>query len=223
MNLKQEYNLTYSEKSKIESYAEYMGKTVEQIVTEYEKYRKGDGELDHDDRSIEHWVDARAEIDDAAQCDSCDKFEAKTLLYSYDGERICESCERHDLMEPQATVKHSDVSRPLRIGHYRNESTEELRHGFKAEWVSTSAWRGYTTIKPKGDWEKVDSDTVLMSRNERSVEENDQLLRDIAADFNVEWARVTARTSNVCSTTWDFYIRGPEKEEFLERVQEVRE
>lgn len=214
-------NVSPSEKRLVEAYSEFMGRETSKIVDEYVQYKNGRGEIPVDDLplAIDNWVRERVRIDDAYVCDSCDQ--VRSEAYEYDGEMICRRCEEDDLREPMATVKHSEFSRPLRIGHYRNETELELENGFEAEWVSTSAWRGYVKVSAEGDWKLVESKNVLTAWNDRDVKKLDEKLTDLADQYDVEWARVMSRTSNVFSNNFDFFVRGSESEEFLEEVKNL--
>jgi len=214
-----EVDVSLPEKRLVEAYAEFMERETPKIVEEYIMYKNGDGEVPLGDRpmSIDNWVRERVRIDDAYVCDVCDQ--VRQHAYEHDGEMVCQRCREDDLREPMATVKHSEIRRPLRIGSYENETEYELDDGFETEWVSTDAWRGYVKVSAQGDWQLVESKNVLTAWNDRDVKELDEELKELASHFNVEWARVMSRTSNVFSNNFDFYVRGSESEEFLEEVK----
>lgn len=219
-------DVSSSEKRLVEAYAEFMERETPKIVEEYRKYTEGGGEIPLEEGDsplhIDNWVRERVQIDDAYICDVCEQ--VRSVAYEYNGEMVCQRCEEDDLREPMATVKHSEFARPLRIGHYRNETRLELGDEcFEAEWVSTSAWRGYVKVSAEGGWRKVKSDYILTAKNDRDIKQLDDDLKDLADGFDVEWARVVSRTSNVFSSGWDFYVRGSDSEKFLEEVEKQYE
>lgn len=154
------------------------------------------------------------------ECVCCQE-EADQPFTTEEGEKICEICWEEDLMQPQATVTTYEEPQGLRIGHYRNETKEWLGEDhFVAEWNSTSAWRGYVSVEAKGDWQKVDQDQVLTAWNDEELSDKYDRLKDLAGQAGLDWALVTARTSNVFSNSAEFYVLGdPEK---LEEVEVVR-
>jgi len=218
---KNSVDVSLSEKRLIEEYADFMGRKKSEIVDDYFIYKSGDGEIavhGDDCLHISNWIRERISIDDMRICTVCDQI--VEVVYKHGEESVCRRCEEDDLVEPMATVKHSEFDRPLRIGHYINETELELGDEcFEAEWVSTSAWRGHVKVSANGGWSKVKSDYVLTAKNDADVKKLDDDLKDLADGFDVEWARVVSRTSNVFSTGWDFYVRGSDSEKFLEEVE----
>lgn len=147
------------------------------------------------------------------KCDCCDEEFGDEPFRTHTGEKICRICWEEDLREPAATVVTREFPHGLRIGSYRNRTRDEFDDDyFEAEWNSTDAWRGYYSIEAKGDWKQVDADQVLTSWNDKEMKEKYEELKERANEVGLEWALVSARTSNVFSNSAEFYVLGdPEK------------
>jgi len=159
------------------------------------------------------------QMEEQQLCDCCEEV-VENPLRAEGGEEICELCWEEDLRDPKANVVANGFPHGLSIGHYRNRTKEEFGEDhFTAEWHSTDAWRGYYSVEAHGDWEKVDEDQVLTSWNDAELKEKYDRLKDLADEAGLEWALVSARTSNVFSNSAEFYVLGDPSE--LDRAAEA--
>ena len=94
------------------------------------------------------------------KCVCCDnKFNPDDLYPTYDGDRICESCESDDRCEPIAWINginDTDDCEAERIGRYFNETDGT----FWVSYVSTDAWRGHYNAH-SDQYTEVHSDCAL--------------------------------------------------------------
>ena len=108
-----------------------------------------------------------------------------------------------DEAEPDVTVIYSgEDDEPKTIGHYHDYTDGD----FEAKWKSTDGWRGYFEVTSK-DWVKVHDDCILsMSADADELHKFDETLQKLLQEKGIRYARVFARTSNVFSTGYDFFV-----------------
>lgn len=105
--------------------------------------------------------------------------------------------------EPDVTVVYSDEDDyPKTIGYYHDDTEGD----FEAKWHSTDPWRGYYEVESK-NWVNVRDDCILsMSADAEELKKFDDALQKLLLDKDIRYARVFARSSNVFSTGYDFFV-----------------
>jgi len=119
----------------------------------------------------------------------------------YESKPVCETCYYED--EPCATVFYGNDETPNIISNTRNETDGK----FKADWVSTDPWRGY--YKTKSDDYSLVNTAELLSyhESEEMLSKFDRKIRKMFDDYNIDYARVFARSSNVFYQNYDLYVK----------------
>lgn len=105
--------------------------------------------------------------------------------------------------DPQATVVYSDEEEyPHTITDWENDTD------FDVKWVSTDAWRGYyDSYCPDKSWKKLHTDNILSySADAEQLHQMDEELQEELKARGIKFARVFARSSNVFSSGYDFYV-----------------
>jgi len=156
-------------------------------------------------------------------CISCDSAIVKYIEYTFhtkDG-AICLGCMEQDEGMPIGTVIYSeDPDFPCTFGSYHDNTNGD----FKGEWHSTDPWRGYYNIKPSDDWEELHSDCILMSsKDSENLKEFDDALIEALDELDIKWARVISRTSNVCSSGYDFFVEAGKHDQAVEINEKLEE
>lgn len=118
----------------------------------------------------------------------------------YADEPLCETC--YYEAEPCATVYVGDDEEPQYITDTRNDT----EGAFSVHWHSTDAWRGYYVVE-SDVYQNVQNDCILAySEDECDLKKFDDELRKYCDEHEIRYARVFARTSNLFSTGYDFFV-----------------
>ena len=168
--------------------------------------------------------------------------ESETDLFS--GKEICGACYQDDLNEPKGTIvgfKSGENSFDLTVGHFRvldSGNGEEYSHvndltktfpgqlAFSIDWVSSSAWRGYYDVNEKKlskfkeskDYEKVLSTWYGLggeTHGDDILELSSKKIEAKEYPIDFELIVIATRTSNVCSTGVDLYIKKAARPKFF--------
>jgi hypothetical protein len=108
-----------------------------------------------------------------------------------------------DSSEPEATVFYDDSDEP----HVISEYTDDTEGDFDVKWHSSDAWRGWYEVSSK-KWKNIHTDTALSySEDESELKEFDEKLQSELKGRSIPFARVFSRTSNVFSTSYDFFVK----------------
>jgi hypothetical protein len=108
-----------------------------------------------------------------------------------------------DYAEPEATVFYDDSDEPHVIGEF----TDDTEGDFDAKWHDSGGWRGYYEVSSK-KWKNVHTDTALSySADESELKTFDDKLQAELKNKSIPFARVFSRTSNVFSTSYDFFVK----------------
>jgi len=124
-----------------------------------------------------------------------------------DAEKIShemESLVENDLQEPIGSITYSNGERG-EIGHYSDYEAEYI----DATWKSSGGYRGHYDLEldPNGPWAVYHEDVALaMSEDERNLGKFDEALRKYFDKMNIQYARVSLRTSNVMSANMFFLV-----------------
>ena len=85
--------------------------------------------------------------------------------------------------------------------------TDDTEGDFNVSWHDSGGWRGYYEVTSK-KWKNVHTDTALsMSEDEQELKEFDDKLQATLREKSIPFARVFSRTSNVFSTSYDFFVK----------------
>lgn len=122
-------------------------------------------------------------------------------------------------LEPNATVYDENDEEVGVITNYERPSD------FKVKWVSTDVWRGYYDVVTSPDWALLHEDTILAgSEDAEELEDFHHLLRSYLRVKGIPFRTVFARTSNIFSTNYYFFVpanRKAEVEEYAKRLAEI--
>lgn len=156
----------------------------------------------------------RAKFAPKAKCVCCEEPFPEDELYPSDNGLVCDECYSNDQCEPCATVFFNDSDEPCTIGEYHND-TEGV---FKVKWHSTDPWRGYYEAESE-EYQLMHDDCILSySEDAEELKDFDTKLQTYCNERNIEYARVFARTSNIFSAGYDFFVKKtdvPKVEDFL--------
>lgn len=117
---------------------------------------------------------------------------------------VCHRCRAQDEEEPAAVVIYGNGGEEDRaiVGTYVNETNGD----FKAKWHSSDAWRGHYVVESE-TYSKVADDCILAgSQDAVELEKFDKELRAYCDKEGIRYARVFARTSNLFSQGYDFFV-----------------
>lgn len=116
---------------------------------------------------------------------------------------IAENILDDDSSEPEATVFYDDSDEP----HVISEYTDDTEGDFDVKWHSSDAWRGWYEVSSKR-WKNIHTDTALSySEDESELKTFDEKLQSELKNKSIPFARVFSRTSNVFSTSYDFFVK----------------
>lgn len=136
------------------------------------------------------------------RCSCCGELRDPDRLFPHEKGLICDYCEDDDRGEPAATVIYGNDDEPRTIGSYHNDTDGD----FEVHWRSTDGWRGYYETK-SDNYVRVQDDCILSySEDESDLKKFDDTLRAYCDDHGIRYARVFARTSNVFSCGYDFFV-----------------
>lgn len=160
------------------------------------------------------------------KCTFCDaELDENTAMVSDEhslqpGESLCEPCYSDDETVASIRIFRPDGSEEM-LGFGEVTAISEVDgdlggmeddHGWSFGYMRTDGWRGYyDEVVPEG-WTRLDTDgcAMMMSEQAERLEDLDGRIRQVAAQRGLEVARVTARTSNVCSQAYSIYVKGDE-------------
>ena len=168
--------------------------------TAFNKF-KSEGNVYPSRNEKEFWEEVMNEASDLKQ-----KFEAGEMNYDElkDAlENLAQNMLDDDSSEPEATVFYDDSDEP----HVISEYTDDTEGDFDAKWHDSGGYRGYYVVTSK-KWKNVHTDTALSySEDEAELKNFDDELQAELKNRSVSFARVFSRTSNVFSTSYDFFVK----------------
>jgi hypothetical protein len=140
------------------------------------------------------------------KCSICEEEIENEVYYGdeatyYEGKPVCETCYYED--EPVTTVYFGKDDYPHIISYTRNET----EGAFRAVWHSTDPWRGY--YETKSDQYALVNTAELLAyhESETMLKEFDERIRELFDEYDIEYARVFARSSNVFYQNYDLYVK----------------
>lgn len=142
------------------------------------------------------------------KCKCCEEeYEESELL-----EEVCDGCRTADSDDPAATVLYGNDDEPVTVGTFHDDTEGD----FRVRWVKTDPWRGYYEVE-SDTYVKVHDDCILSySEDERELKRFDTALREYCDEHGIRYARVFARSSNLFSVGYDFFVA----KEDVKRVEE---
>lgn len=78
---------------------------------------------------------------------------------------------------------------------------------FDVEWHSIDAWRGSYSVVSSEEYKKIMSDTILHGHyTEKKLKQLQEHMREKFAEYDIDFAEIYPRTSNVFATGFDIYV-----------------
>lgn len=119
----------------------------------------------------------------------------------YEGKPLCEECYFFD--EPAATVFYRDNDIPCVI----TETLNETNGDFSIRWRSIDPWRGYYEVKSEKYALVNTAELLAYHQSEEMLKKFDRRIRELFDEYDIEYARVFARSSNVFYQNYDLFVR----------------
>jgi len=163
------------------------------------------------------------------KCVACERYveeeyacyiEEFALSYGEGGGLLCDTCYGDDEIVASVHIFEGGGDQEyLGFGEYTTiwgnpEPCDHIddAYGWTFRYVRTDGWRGYyDEVAPDG-WTRLGAYGCILAFSDEDLEEQDGRILKAAKALTLTVARVTARTSNVCSMGYSLYVEGTEED-----------
>ena len=158
-------------------------------------------------------------------CSNCEQeVIADEIQDFFDYKQICDECrlsiENSDRETAPVSVNYSD---DLEYTHTIGSYHDDTDGAFGIAYTRIDGWRGYYTVH-SDSWTSITAEQILfLHPNTDNQEKQVGKILDAFDDKDIEYAKVFSATSNVCSTSFDLFVRNEDVKKATKIVASLKE